>query len=140
MEAPAVQAIQGKLADAQVRAEEILAQASRQALALGEEASRLDRELARARLARIARLREQIVSDQASINASTVRMAELMALTSERLLEHARNADFSPPPWPEGIGRVIEIKLSETREVTFRIATEAPRPPLDDDRSRLGDA
>lgn len=126
MEAPTVQTIQGKLAAAQERAEEILAQATQSALELGEEATRLDWELARVRLARIAGLREQIESDRASIESSTVRMAELMALTSERLMEHARDADFSPPPWPDGIGRVLEIKLSETREVTFRIATEPP--------------
>ena len=48
-------------------------------------------------------------------------MTEAMAATSMRLAEVARNADFSIPPWPSGISRTVEIKLAETREVTFRI-------------------
>ncbi len=53
-------------------------------------------------------------------------MAEAMAVTSMRMAEIARDADFSIPPWPSGIRRTVEIKLAETREVTFRIETGDP--------------
>ena len=53
-------------------------------------------------------------------------MAEAMAVTQPEARRAARDADFSIPRWPAGIRRTVEIKLAETREVTFRIETEGP--------------
>ena len=51
-------------------------------------------------------------------------LVETLAATSMRLVEIARDADFSPPPWPGGLDRIVELKLSETREVTLRLGGE----------------
>jgi hypothetical protein len=82
------------------------------------------------RIARLASLRDEIRSDQSTIETGCVRLAEAMASSCVRLAAAARHADFSPPEWPTGIERTLEVKLSETREVTLRMdarrAGEAP--------------
>lgn len=73
------------------------------------------------RIARLASLRDEIRSDQSAIETGCVRLAEAMATSCVRLAAAARHADFGPPEWPAGIERTLEVKLSETREVTLRM-------------------
>lgn len=115
-------------------AEGILAAARLRAGELSAEASELDRQLIEVRIAKANALLAEISAGREAIGAATVRMAELAAATSARLVDLARQADFSAPPWPDDIGTIVEIKLSqtrrvveETREVTFRIAADRVR-------------
>ena len=117
-------------------ADRILGQAEGRARELSELAGKADQALTDARLERLTDLQRQIESHQHRIESAQAAMAEAMAATSMRLAEVARNADFSIPPWPSGIRRTVEIRLAETREITFRIETEgaaggdAPSRPL----------
>ncbi len=117
-------------------ADRILGQAQSRAVELSELAGEADRALTGARLDRLADLQRQIEVRRQRIESAYATMAEAMAVTSMRLVEVAREADFSIPPWPAGIRRTVEIKLAETREVTFRIETsgaagaDAPQRPL----------
>src|SRR5690349_14313617 len=94
-----------------------------------------DRARAEARLERLQSLRDEINAHQRQIESAFVAMAEALALAALKLAQAAREADFSPPPMPGGLGRAFEIKLSQTREVTFRLARDGsgpgvPRPPV----------
>lgn len=71
-------------------------------------------------LERLHELARQLRDQQRRLDLAYATMAEAMALTSLRLAEAARTADFSAPDWPSGIQRTLEVKLAETREVTFR--------------------
>ena len=74
---------------------------------------------------RLLRLRvalEGMRRDRDAVDAASAALTEAMASTARRLAEDARDADFSPPDWPGGIDRTVEIRLSETREVTLRLA------------------
>lgn len=75
-------------------------------------------------LERLRDLGRQLRDQQRRIDLAFATMAEAMALSSLRLAESARAADFSPPPWPAGIRHTLEVKLAETREVTFRFHAE----------------
>lgn len=110
-------------------ADRILIDAERKAAELSSLAAEADLALMRARLQRLGELRGQIEGQQRQIETAYASMAEAMAVTSMRLAEIARDADFSIPPWPSGIRRTVEIKLAETREVTFRIETGRDAPP-----------
>lgn len=81
------------------------------------------------RLARLSLELEGMRRDQATIDAACARLAEAMAAAAQRLAEVARDADFRPPPWPGGIDRTVEIRLSETREVTLRMGAGAAGEP-----------
>jgi hypothetical protein len=113
--------IRASLVASRDEADHILVEAERKAAELSQLAGEADRALINARLERLTRLRRQIEGQEARIESAYVAMTEAMAATSMRLAEVARNADFSIPPWPSGIRRTVEIKLAETREVTFRI-------------------
>lgn len=115
--------IRASLVASRDEADRILVEAERKAAELTELAGDADRALMKARLERLTQLRVQIEGQQARIESAYAAMTEAMAVTSMRLAEIARNADFSIPPWPSGIRRTVEIKLAETREVTFRIET-----------------
>lgn len=105
-------------------ADRILADAERRAGELAALAGDADRALATARINRLRELQMQIQAQQRQIETAYAALAEAMALNALKLSEVAREADFSIPPWPEGIRRTVEIRLAETREVTFRIETE----------------
>lgn len=75
-----------------------------------------------ARLSQLRGVRDELQRDRRTIDAAGAGLAEAMAAASLRLAEAARDADFSPPAWPRGIDRTIEVKLSQTREVTLRMA------------------
>ena len=104
-------------------ADRILADAERRAGELAALAGDADRALATARINRLRELQVQIQAQQRQIESAYAALAEAMALNALKLSEAAREADFSIPPWPEGIRRTVEIRLAETREVTFRIET-----------------
>ena len=66
-------------------------------------------------------LRRQIEDQQRRIQSGYAELLEAMAMSSIRLAEAARNADFSSPPRPSGLGHTIEVRLAQTREVTVRL-------------------
>jgi hypothetical protein len=120
---PLSEQIRASLVAGRDEADRVLVEAERKAAELSELAGEADRALIGARLERLAQLRAQIDGQRAQIESAYAAMAEAMAVASMRLAEIARNADFSIPPWPSGIRRTVEIRLAETREVTFRIET-----------------
>lgn len=134
MEPSPIGQIQQALDAGRADADEILADARHRASELTAGASELDRQLIEVRIAKTKALLAEITAGGEAIGTATVRMVELAAATSALLVDHARQADFSPPSWPDGIGSIVEIKLSqtrqvvtETREVTFRIAADRVR-------------
>ena len=126
-QSPAEQ-IRNSLMATRDEADSVLAEAQRQAASLSAMASDTDRALADARLARLWRMRSQAADQRQGVEAAYVRMAETMATVATRLATAAREADFSPPPWPGGgIGHAVEVKLSETREIVVRFERPPPR-------------
>lgn len=115
--------IRASLVASRDEADNLLLDAERKAAELSSLASEADHALMLARLERLSRLREQIEGQQVRMEAAYATMTEAMAVAAMRLAEVARDADFSIPPWPSGIRRTVEIRLAETREVTFRIET-----------------
>jgi hypothetical protein len=101
-------------------ADRIVAAAEERGRTLARRGPEADRSTLEDRLARMQELRLALVSGRSRMDTAYARLAETMAAVSERLALATREADFSPPPWPEGLGRTVEVKLSETREVTFR--------------------
>jgi hypothetical protein len=77
--------------------------------------------LAGARIEVLQDLRRQIEDQQRRIEDGYATMLEAMATTAARLAAAARNADFSVPRRPSGLGRTVEVRLAQTREITFRI-------------------
>jgi hypothetical protein len=109
-------------------ADAVLAEAQRQAASLSAMAAETDRAVADARLARLWRMRAEAASQRQDVESAYVGMAETMAAVATRLATAAREADFSPPPWPGGgIGHTVEVKLSETREIVVRFERPPPR-------------
>ena len=129
--------IRDSLAASRERAERILAAAESQAEALTEMAAETDQALIDARMRRLTNLRAEIEEHQERIEAAYVAMAETMARVATRLTEAARDADFSIPPWPGGIRTAFELKLTETREMTIRIAREGSAPASPGPGSRI---
>ena len=105
------------------KADRTLAAAESRAQILSELAADCDKRLGEARLERLATLRAEIEMHQRHIDESYVRMIETMATAVARLAEIAREADFSIPGWDDGIITAFEVRLTETREMTFRLAT-----------------
>lgn len=83
-----------------------------------------DRALAAARIEHLRDLRRQIEDQQRRVRSTYAAMAEAMAQSAIRLVEAARDADFSSPPRPSGLGRTVEVRLAQTREIRFRIGRE----------------
>ena len=119
-----VEQIRGALAASRTQADDVLARAVEDARQLELSAEAGVRRRAEDRLAEIEYLRVSIDHHSQEIEAAYVRLVETLAATSMRLVEIARDADFSPPPWPGGLDRIVELKLSETREVTLRLGGE----------------
>ncbi|MFN8113699.1 MAG: hypothetical protein U0R51_10940 [Solirubrobacterales bacterium] len=117
--------IRASLVARRAEADRILADAERKAGELATLAGDADRALAAARIDRLRELQRQIKAQQRRIETAYSALTEAMAVNAVKLAEVAREADFSIPPWPEGIRRTVEIRLAETREVTFRIETGA---------------
>lgn len=127
--------IRDSLASSREQADRILAAAESHAATLTAMAAETDRALIDARVRRLRNLRAEIEEHQERIESAYVAMAEAMAQVAGRLAEAARDADFSIPPWPGGIRTALELKLSETREMTIRI--ERGRAAPGDRGSRL---
>ena len=120
--------IHADLAASRAEADRLLAQAQRRAAFLSAAAESSDRALAAARLARLGELRDRIAERRTRTQDGYASLVEAMAVAAARLAAAARTADFSPPPWPDDIGRAVEVRLSqtrrvvsETREVTIRL-------------------
>lgn len=116
-----VDEIRGSLAASRRQADGILARAGEEAKRIEADAPAEARRRARARLDEIEQLRASIDHHAGAIESAYVAMVESMAATSARLLQLAREADFSSPEWPGGIPRTVELKLSETREMTVTL-------------------
>lgn len=138
-----VQEIKGTLAESREQADRILAAAAEDARAVEAGVDERVRIAAEQRLQSIEQLRGAIAHHSERIESAYVNMAEAMAAASQQLVEISRRADYSPPLWPGGIERTVELKLSETREMTLRIGsrgTTAGRPvDRDHDRPRRSD-
>jgi hypothetical protein len=133
--APLVAKVRETLAAGRAEADSLLDAAEAEARTLVEMAAATDRARAEARLERLEALRDEIDAHQRQIESAFVAMAEALAVAALKLAQAAREADFSPPPMPAGLGRAFEVKLSQTREVTFRLAAEGidrggRRPPV----------
>lgn len=118
--------IRGSLSASRDEVDRIIAAAEERAHAVNARAAGVERALAETQLARLAELHSELVRNGQRIDAGYAMLAETMATASVRLAEAARDADFTAPPWPEGIGRTLEVKLAETREVTLRFSSGAP--------------
>lgn len=129
--------IRDSLAASRAQADRILDAAESHAQALTEMAAETDQALIDARLQRLVNLRAEIEQHQERIEAAYVAMAETMAKVATRLTEAAREADFSIPPWPDGIRSAFEVKLTETREMTIRIERERASAAPPGGRSRI---
>ena len=127
VEATPIDQLRASLLATREDADRMLLDAEEQAARLSALAADTDRALASARVARLGDLRADADARQREVSTAYAGMAEAMAGAAGRLVTIAKEADFSIPPWPAGIGHTIEVKLSETREVTVRIATEPPR-------------
>ena len=127
VEATPVEQLRASLLATREEADRMLLDAEEHATRLSSLAADTDRALTNARLARLDGLRAEADARQRDVSVAYAGMAEAMAGAAGRLVSVAREADFSIPPWPAGIGHTIEVKLSETREVTVRIASEPPR-------------
>lgn len=101
-------------------AERIVAIAAREADRIVAVAEATDRTLAAARIEHLRDLGREIEDRQRRIDNGYATMIEAMAATANRLVEAARNADFSCPPGRTAPGRTVEVKLAQTREITFR--------------------
>lgn len=124
----ATERIRASLLHGRADADRVLDEARRRAAELTALAGETDRAMLDARLDRLTGLRTQIEGQQHRIENAYAALAEAMAVSSMRLAEAARNADFSIPAWPSGIRRTVEVRLAETREVTFRFETGGDRP------------
>lgn len=116
-----VQQIRDRLARAREQADVVLARAAAEAREIEGGADAELRERVEERIGKIEALRSAIDEQSRAVEGAYVRMVECMAATSMQLLAAAREADFSAPAWPGGIPRAVELKLSETREVSVRV-------------------
>ncbi len=105
-------------------AERILQAAESRATELSGMAASTDRALAQARIERLESLRAEIDHHHERIVLAYVAIAEAMAAAAEQLAAAARDADFENPAWQERIRGTLELKLTETREVTVRISRD----------------
>ena len=86
------------------------------------------------RIERLRELQREIQDQQHRIQTAYAGFAEAMARRAAELAAAARDADFSAPAWPEDTRRTVEVRLAETREVTFRFGSDtepfASRPDV----------
>jgi hypothetical protein len=98
-----------------------MAAASREAEVRTAEAVGAGSSLAVGRVEMLRDLHRQIEDQQRRIEDGYATMLEAMATTAARLTAAARAADFSVPRQPSGLGRTLEVRLAQTREITFRV-------------------
>ena len=127
VEATPIERLRASLLATREDADRMMREAEEHAARLSALAADTDRALANARVARLDDMRAHADAQKREVSVAYAGMAEAMAGAAGRLVTIAKETDFSIPPWPAGIGHTIEVKLSETREVTVTIATEPPR-------------
>jgi hypothetical protein len=113
--------IQATIESGRADADRIVAVASREGERRIEAAAAANSSLASARVEALRDLRRQIEDQQQRIEDGYATMLEAMAMTATRLAAAARSADFSVSRRPSGLGRTVEVRLAQTREITFRI-------------------
>lgn len=131
-----VQEIKGTLAESREHADRILAAAEEDARLIEAGVDERVRLEAERRLQRIEQLRAAIAEHSDRIESAYVNMVEAMAAASRQLVEISRRADFTAPAWPGGIERTVELKLSETREMTLRIGRRSGERAAERDYNR----
>lgn len=77
---------------------------------------------------RLSDLRDEVVRRGEAIENAYADLAESMLAGARALAKEAAEADFSPPPYPPASGRAIELKLSQTREMTLRLGPKDQGP------------
>jgi hypothetical protein len=75
----------------------------------------------------IEEIRSALERHRNQIESACTILAEAFASASLELTEATRRADFTPDPYRGGLGGAIELKLSETREMTVTINREHRR-------------
>ncbi|HET6831311.1 MAG TPA: hypothetical protein VFH44_08190 [Solirubrobacterales bacterium] len=126
MEPPIAERIRATIEAGRGDADRIVAVAAREAgrvVALGSAEPAHDAK----RIEHLRDLRLQIEDQQRRIESGYAGLIEAMAESSMRLAAAARDADFSALPEPSGLGRTVEVRLAQTREISFRI--ESPGAP-----------
>lgn len=123
----AAEQIRDSLTASRMEADALLVEAEQRAIQLSAMAADTDQALVDARLSRLWRLCSEASERKHHVESAYAGMAETMAAVATRLATAAREADFSPPPWPGGIGHAVEVRLSETREVVVRVERQPPR-------------
>lgn len=84
------------------------------------------RSLRASRAERLRSLEAMVGQRTGELELRYVELVESLSTASGELVEAARGASFDPPPWPGGIERTLEIKVSETREITLRLQSQQP--------------
>lgn len=73
----------------------------------------------------IEEIRSGLERHRNQLDSACAILAEAFASASFQLTEASRDADFTPDPARGGLGGAIELKLSETREMTVTIHRDA---------------
>jgi hypothetical protein len=121
MEPPIGERIRATIEAGRGDADRIVAVAAREAGRIVALASGADRADPASRIQQLRDLRLQIADQQRRIDSGYASLVEAMAESSMRLAAAARDADFSALPEPSGLGRTVEIRLAQTREISVRI-------------------
>ncbi|GIK78190.1 MAG: hypothetical protein KJ006_10105 [Thermoleophilia bacterium] len=129
MEPPAGERIRATIDAARGDADRIVAIAAREANRIVAVAEGADRALATARVERLRALGREIEDQQQRIQSGYAGMVEAMAASTSRLVEAARDADFTSPTGPSTLGRTVEVRLAQTREITLRFDPRAGAGP-----------
>lgn len=125
MESPAGERIRATIDAGRGDADRIVAIAAREANRIVAVAEGADRALAAARVERLRALGREIEDQQRRIQSGYAAMVEAMAASTTRLVEAARDADFTSPAGTSPLGRTVEIRLAQTREIRLRFDPRA---------------
>lgn len=116
------------LASRRQASEQLLAEARAGAERVTAETELALERLSLLQLARLRELRASLRSRSDEIELGYARLAEAFAGVSARLLRDAAEADYSAPEWPQGLAGKIELRLTETRELTLTLARDRAAP------------
>jgi hypothetical protein len=97
----------------------IHAGAQADAAMIAARAAESDRRYAAERIVALGDLRAELAASRHRIDAASLAIVEAMAAAARRLALAARHSDFEPPRWPTRPPTTMEIKLSQTRELTI---------------------
>lgn len=105
----------GALRASREQADLLLERAAADASRIERDGAARAREQARERLREIESLRAAIAEHAEQAELASIRLAEAMAASAAKLVEAARDADFSPPPWPGHPGAPVPAPKERTR-------------------------